>query len=72
MIRNPKSLEDKVHNEQELEQYCDYCGLPMKLIKFRSKKNRWEKPHAKHVCDCGNEFRVRSINEILRDLQIKE
>lgn len=72
MKANDVSIEDRIHNERELEMYCDYCGLRMEMVKGNSKKTRFSKPNDKWVCRCGNSFRVRSFNEILRDLGEKE
>lgn len=67
-----KSLDEIVAECQEDEKICMECGLEMKLITHRKKKNRWNKGHFTYECSCGNKFRKRTVNEILRDMGEKE
>ena len=67
-----ESLEDTVIKEQESEQICDVCSREMTLNVKRKKRNRWDKGFAVYECVCGNKFRKRSVNEILRDLGEKQ
>ena len=66
------SLEDEISHEQEDESTCSECGLKTTLNVKRKKRNRWDKGFAVWECACGNKFRKRTVNEILRDLGEKE
>lgn len=58
---------DDYSKEVEAEKICDNCGAEMKFTK-KPKKNRWSKESSYYTCECGNKFRKRTRNEILRDL----
>ena len=62
------TIEDLVIGCQDDESICEQCGSKMTLNIIRKKRNRWDKGHAMYECSCGNGFRKRSVNEILRDL----
>lgn len=54
------------------EPICEACGLQMTLEVVLKKRNRYDKGHSMYVCSCGNKFRKRTYNEVLRDFGDKE
>ena len=50
------------------ENICDACNMPMKFIKGKTRK-KYGKYNDYYKCDnCGNQFRRRTQNEVLRDI----
>lgn len=59
---------DEFRNEIQNENICECCGSIMTKIK-KKQKNRYSKKNSIYKCEsCGNQFRERTNNEILRDL----
>jgi ssDNA-binding Zn-finger/Zn-ribbon topoisomerase 1 len=51
---------------------CDECNMPMKLIKGKTRK-KYGKYNDYYKCDnCGNQFRRRTENEVLRDIGARD
>lgn len=65
-------LTERYHKATEQDHICDNCAYPMKLIKG-PKRKKYGKINDYYHCDnCGNRFRKRTQNEILRDLGERE
>jgi DNA-directed RNA polymerase subunit M/transcription elongation factor TFIIS len=66
-----EDFSDIIRKERESEAFCGLCGLEMTLVKGKRRK-KYDKPSDVYVCTCGNRFRVRSLNELLRDIGERE
>lgn len=70
--KNEDSKHDKYINQVQSESMCDVCSYPMQLVKGQKRK-KYGKSNDYYVCpNCGNKFRCRTQNEILRDLGERE
>ena len=63
---------EKLKESKQSEIICDNCSSYMTEIK-RSKKNSYSKCNTVYKCEnCGNQFRKRTTNEVLRDLGYRQ
>lgn len=55
--------------EKKLENICERCGSVMDKINRKHNK-RYGKKNTYFICPiCGHQFRERTVNEILRDIE---
>lgn len=65
-------LDKEIKKNIAEDSICEQCGRTMTLEVVRKRRNRYDKGHFMYICSCGNKFRKRTLNEILRDLGEKE
>jgi len=65
-------LSELIQNEKVSDSICEQCHRKMKLKVIHKARTRFNKHHKMYECICGNKFRKRSRNEILRDLGERE
>lgn len=64
---------DQVQTELRTESICPQCSIEMDLIKNTKKKNHFDKENRVYKCSvCGFTHRKRTLNEILRDLGLRD
>lgn len=64
---------DPIQNEINLDSYCPDCNIKMPIYSKGKKKNKYDKEKTIYKCSvCGFTHRKRTLNEILRDLGLRD